>query len=358
MGRRFRLLAAIAGVGVLALAGSGPFSALLQQQAEAASNLRDISPERRQRALSSFGRVSSTEPSITRTVAKQNVQPLSAEDYLALLATLESPEREHARGQSDISTTQAGPATLALSRFFPSRGSSEAQFWIEATLADVPNIALLRKAFARIEIERVQRVDGVNIHAHDSRFETEYFETLALDPTGTSGLHTSVRSVRVAGTAKRDDIAYVTGRLSLKLPIETKAISLDKESIGVPQLSASGASVQLLALGGSEVAFRTTGRPEAYVTVIGYDSAGQRLASAGESVSANGAIADRKALFHGKLEWIEVVFASGYLTKTFPFVLKGPGARRRQSIGPQPKPAAGPLIVELRAPQAASALPS
>jgi hypothetical protein len=259
MGRRFRLLAAIAGVGVLALTGSGPYSALLQQQAEAANNLRDISPERRQQALSSFGRVSSTEPSITRTVAKQNVQPLTVEDYLTLLATLESPERDHVRGQSDISTTQPGPATLTLSRFFSSRGSSRAQFWIEATFADVSNIALLRKAFAQIEIECVQRVDGVNIHAHDSRFETEHFETLALDPTGASGPHTSVRSVQVAGTAKRDDIAYVTGRLALQLLIEMKTISLDKESIGVPQLSASGTSVQLVALGGSEVAFRTTG---------------------------------------------------------------------------------------------------
>ena len=357
MGRRFRLLAAIAAVGVLALVGSGPFSAL-QQQAEAASNLRDISPERRQQALSSFGRTSLAEPSVTRTVAKQKVQALTAEDYLTLLRVLKAPDRDQSRGRADISITKAGPAVLALSRFFPSRESGEAQFWIEATLADVPNIALLRKAFAQIEIERVQRVDGVNIYAHDSRYETEYFEMLALGQTGASGLHTAVRSVRVSGIAKRDDIAYVTGRLSLKLPIETKVISLNKESIGVPQLSASGASVQLVALGGSEVAFRTTGRPEAYVTVFGYDSAGRRLASAGESVSANGAVADRKALFHGELEWIEVVFASGYLNKSYPFVLKGPGARRRQSIGPQPKPAAGPLIVELRAPQAASALPS
>jgi hypothetical protein len=352
MGQNLNVWAVFAAIGAVLLS---TFPSLLEQSAEAATDPTEISALHARTALSSFGITTSANAPRARTIATQQVQRLAAADYLKLIPTLNAPPREATRAQTDLSTVQAGPATLALSRFFPSRGEAEAQVWIEATLADIPNLSLLPTSFARIEIERVQRADGVNIYASQSRFETDRFETLTLEQRGPSTHQSGVRTVRISSTAKRDDVAYVTGNLTLTLPIEAKALTLDTRHFKAPQLLASGASVELVALNGSEVAFLTTGRPEAYVTVYGYDSAGNQLAAAGESVSATAAFADRKALFHGKLHHVRVVFAAGYLTKKFPFVLKGPGARRRQSIGPQPQGPTGPLIVEQRSPRATSA---
>jgi hypothetical protein len=76
-----------------------------------------------------------------------------------------------------------------------------------------------------------------------------------------------------------------------------------------------------------------------------YDRHGRRLAPAGESVRANGLSADRKALFHGEVDRVEVIFTRGYMRKTYPFVLKGRGARRPFPFGPEPKASAEPVIV-------------
>jgi hypothetical protein len=151
--------------------------------------------------------------------------------------------------------------------------------------------------------------------------------------------------VRVAGSTRGGDIAYVTGRLALTLPLEAETIVLAKSDEGVAHVSASGAGVELTALGGGEAAFRTTGRPEAYVAIHAYDRQGRRLASAGESVRALGLSAERKALFHGEVDRVEVIFTRGYVRKTYPFVLKGRGAPRPFPFGPQPKASAEPVIV-------------
>lgn len=289
-----------------------------------------------------------------RTLERQEIAPFSAEDYLIQLDKLEAPRRRNDR--EAISTTESGPARLALSRFFPARGSNEAQLWIEATLADIPNIALLPQAFARIEVERVQRLDGSNIYAKSSPFETNFFKTLTLEKEETERAYSGVRSVRISGATRREDIAYVTGRLVLKLPLEMESFVFTQAQRGVRYTTAAEADVELLSLDGNEAVFRTTGRPEAYVTVYGYDSAGRRLALAQESVSADGLTAERKASFYGELEHIEAVFTRGYLTTRFPFVLKGPGARRMFPFGPQQEAPVESLIVGLRQPQRISPL--
>lgn len=323
MGRNLRLWAALATAGVVLLS---LFATLAEQPAEAASLM----------------------PVVRQANSSPIAKRLNADEYLALLSSLDSPDRDPTRTQTDYSSVEAGPAKLALSRFFPGRDSNEAQIWIEASFADITNLALVPRAFAQIEIERVQRADGVNIYAKDSRFETKQFETLSLESGGAHGAASGVRSVRIARNAKRDDVAYVSGRVALNLPIGVQTFALSHSDIGTATVADSGASAALTAMDAAEVVFLTTGRPEAYVTVYGYDSSGNRLAAAGEAVSVVGTAVERTARFHGPLDHIEVIFAEGYLTKKYPFVLKGPGARRHQSIGPQPKIPAGPLIVDVR----------
>lgn len=323
MGRSLSFWAALATVGILLLS---LFATLAEQPAEAAS----------------------LTPVVPRVISTPVAKRLNANEYLALLSTLESPDRDPVRTQTDYSSVEAGPTKLALSRFFPGRESDEAQIWIEASFADIPNLALVPRAFAQIEIERVQRADGVNIYASDSRFETKQFETLNLGSSGATGSASGVRSVRIASNAKRDDVAYVSGQVALNLPIGIQTFTLSLSDIGRATVADSGASAALTAIDASEVVFHTTGRPEAYVTVYGYDYSGNRLATAGEAVSVVGTSVERTARFHGQLDRIEVVFAEGYLTKKYPFVLKGPGARPQQSIGPQPKIPPEPLIVDVQ----------
>jgi hypothetical protein len=262
---------------------------------------------------------------------------------LVLLETLDAPGRDGSR--EAVSTTQVGPGRLALSRFFRAKGSGEAQFWIEAKVQGIPNLALLPTGSVEIEIERVQRSDGADVYARQSRFETDFFEALALVEDRVAGVYSGVRAVRVAGSVLGDDIAYVTGRLALRLPIEAESIKFEKNDSGVERVSASEARVELTEIGGGEVAFRTTGRPEAYVAIYAYDREGRRLAPAGEAVRANGLSAERKALFHGEVDRVEVIFARGYMRKTYPFVLKGRGAPRPFPFGPQPKASVEPVIV-------------
>jgi hypothetical protein len=243
-----------------------------------------------------------------------------------------------------VSSTDAGPGRLALSSFFPA-DSGEAQFWIEATIPDVPNLALLPKGSVEIEIERVQQADGSDVYARASRFETKSFQALVLEQDRAAGVYSGVRAVRVAGSVSGRDIAYVTGRLALRLPLETEVIGLSKDEVDVEHTSAAEATVQVIAIGGGEVAFRTTGRPEAYVAIYAYDREGRRLALAGEAVRANGPSADRKALFHGEVERVEIIFTRGYMRKTYPFLLKGAGAPRPFPFGPSPKASVEPVVV-------------
>jgi hypothetical protein len=340
VGRFLSPAAALLGC-LAAITGYQAASALFERPAQAASAAQQISPADVQLALSRFGQAGTIKTPAARYAGRQEAAPLTAEDYLALLATLPAPRRNGAR--EAVSTTEAGPGRLALSRFFPANGSGEAQFWIEATIPGIPNLTLLPAGSVEIEVERVQRVDGADAYARESRFETESSETLAMQE-GVGG-YSGVRAVRVAGPTRADDLAYVTGRLALTLPIEAEAIVFAKNEKGAVRISASEASVELVAVGGGEVAFRTTGRPEAYVAIYAYDREGRRLAPAGEAVQANGLSADRKALFHGEVERVEVIFTRGYLRKTYPFVLKGRGAPRPFPFGPQPAAAAGPVIV-------------
>ena len=326
-----------------ALAGCDAVSTVFEQPAHAAIDAERISAAHRELALSRFGEARTFEAPAARHVGREETTPLKVEEYLALLKTLGAPR--HSGSREAVSTTQAGPVRLALSRFFPARDSGEAQFWIEATVPGIPNLALLPRGSVEIEIERVQQADGADVYARDSRFETDFFETVALEEDPAAGVYSGVRAVRVAGSVHGDDIAYVTGRFALRLPIEAEAIALGKNVAGVERVSASEASVELVAVGGGEVAFRTTGRPEAYVAIYAYDLEGRRLAPAGESVRANGRLIDRKALFHGVVDRVEVIFTRGYVRKTYPFVLKGAGARRPSPFGPQPKASTEPVIV-------------
>jgi hypothetical protein len=325
------------------LLGYNAVSGFFEQTAQAAIDVGQISAERLQLALSRFGSVSALDAPTARFEERQDAEPLTANDYLSVLRTLRAPRRVSTR--QIVSTTDAGPGRLELTRFFAARESGEAQFWIEATLPEIPNLALLPKAFAEIEIEHVQRADGVDVYAGESRFETAFFRALALEADSRAGVYSGVRAVRVAGSVRGRDIAYVTGRLALTLPIEAEAISFAKDETGVERMAASEATAELTAMGGGEVAFRTTGRPEAYVAVYAYDRQGRRLAPAGESVRANGMTAERKALFHGEAARIEVIFTRGFLRKTYPFVLEGAGAPRPLPFGPEPKASVEPAIV-------------
>lgn len=326
-----------------ALGGYDAVSTLFERPAQAAVDAGQVSPAERQLALSRFGEVGTFETSAAKYVSREEAAQLTAQDYLALLQTLSAPW--HNGSREAVSTTEAGPGRLALSRFFPAKDAGEAQFWIEATVPDIPNLSLLPTGSVEIEIERVQRADGSDVYARDSPYETNFFETLTLEEDPAAGVYLGVRAVRVAGSVHRDDIAYVTGRLALRLPIEAEAIPLANHEAGVERVSASQASVELIAIGGGEVAFRTTGRPEAYVAIYAYDREGRRLAPAGESVRANGLSAERKALFHGDVDRVEVIFTRGYVRKTYPFVLKGAGAPRPFPFGPQPQASAEPVIV-------------
>lgn len=342
VGRFLSAAAALLGC-LAALTGYEAVSTLFERPAEAAIDARQISPAQRQLALSRFGEAGTIKIAAASYVGREETAPLTAQEYLALLGTLPAPRRNGSREAA--STTEAGPVRLALSQFFPARDSGEAQFWIEASVPGIPNLALLPKGSVEIEIERVQRADGADVYARESRFETEFFEAVALEKEQEGGVHSGVRAVRVAGSVRGDDLAYVTGRLALRLPIEAEAIAFARGDTGMERVSASGASVELVAVGGGEVAFRTTGRPEAYVAVYAYDREGRRLAPAGEAVRANGLSAERKALFHGAVDRVEVIFTRGYMRKTYPFVLKGRGAPRPFPFGPQPKASAEPVIV-------------
>ncbi|MDA0206365.1 MAG: hypothetical protein O3A53_17135 [Acidobacteria bacterium] len=342
MGRFLSLATALLGC-LAALAGYDAVSTLFERPAHAAIDAERISAAQRELALSRFGETGTFEAPAARYVGREETAPLTAADYLALLKTLGAPR--HGGPREAVSTTEAGPGRLALSRFFPAKGSGEAQFWIEATVPGIPNLALLPKGSVEIEIERVQQADGADVYARESRFETDFFETLALEEDPAADVYSGVRAVRVAGSVHGDDIAYVTGRLALRLPIEAEAIAFGKNDVGVERVSASEASVELIAVGGGEAAFRTTGRPEAYVAIYAYDREGRRLAPAGESVRANGLSADRKALFHGEVDRVEVIFTRGYMRKTYPFVLKGAGAPRPFPFGPQRKASTEPVIV-------------
>jgi hypothetical protein len=326
-----------------ALAGYEAVSSQFEQPAEAAIDAQHISASQRQLALSRFGEAGTIVTPAARYVGREETAALSAQDYLALLKTLSAPRQGGSR--EAVSTTEIGPGRLALSRFFPAKGSGEAQFWIEATVAKIPNLALLPKGSVEIEIERVQRADGADVYARESRFETEFFEALALEEDAAAGVYSGVRAVRVAGSMHGDDIAYVTGRLALKLPIDAEAIAFAKNDVGLTRVAASEARVELIAVGGGEVAFHTTGRPEAYVAIYAYDREGRRLAPAGEAVRANGLSAERKALFHGEVDRVEMIFARGYIRKTYPFVLKGRSAPRPFPFGPQPTASAEPVVV-------------
>lgn len=342
MGRFLNLATALL-ASLAALSGYDAVSALFERPAQAAIEKGQISPAERQLALGRFGEVGTLQTPAARYVRREEAAPLTAQDYLALLQTVSAPR--HNGSREAVSTTEAGPGRLALSRFFPAKDSGEAQFWIEATVPGLPNLGLLPTGSVQIEIERVQRTDGSDVYARESRFETNFFETLTLEEDPEAGVYSGVRAVRVAGAVHRDDIAYVTGRLALRLPIEAEAIAFADHEAGVERASVSEASVELVAMGGGEVAFRTTGRPEAYVAIYAYDREGRRLAPAGESVQANGLSAERKALFHGQVNHVEVIFTRGYMRKTYPFVLKGAGAPRPFPFGPQPKASAEPLIV-------------
>lgn len=342
MGRFLSLTTVLLGC-IAVPTGYEALSVLVERPAHAAVASEQISAAQTQLALSRFGEVGTLDATTARYVGQEETKPLTALDYLALLKTLDAPL--HGGPREAVSTTETGPGRLALSRFFPAKGSGEAQVWIEATLPDIPNLALLPKASVEIEIERVQRADGADIYASESRFETEPFEALALEEDHVAGVYSGVRAVRVAGSVSSKEIAYVTGRLALRLPIEAEAIALGKDEAGVERFSAAEASVQLIAMGGGEVAFRTTGRPEAYVAIYAYDREGRRLAPAGEAVRANRLMVDRKALFHGTVHRVEVIFARGYMRKTYPFVLKGAGAARPFPFGPQPKTSTEPVIV-------------
>ncbi len=342
MGRFLSLATVLLGC-LAALTGYEAFSTLFERPAQAAIDAEQITPAQRELALSRFGLIGTFEAPAARYVVREETAPLTAQDYLALLKTLGAPRYNGSR--EAVSTTEAGPVRLALSRFFPAKDSGEAQFWIEAKTPGIPNVALLPKGSVEIEIERVQRADGADVYARESHFETDFFETITLEEDPAAGVYSGVRAVRVAGSVHGDDIAYVTGRLALRLPIEAEAIAFAKNDAGVERVSASEARVELIAVGGGEVAFRTTGRPEAYVAIYAYDREGRRLAPAGESVRANGLSADRKALFHGEVDRVEVIFTRGYMRKTYPFVLKGPGAPRPFPFGPQPKASAEPVIV-------------
>lgn len=340
---RFRSLATALLGCLAAITGYDAVSTLFERPVQAAIDTRQISPAQRELALDRFGLVGTIEAPAARYVEREEAAALTAQDYLTLLRKLSAPRYSGSR--EAVSTTEAGPVRLALSRFFPAKGAGEAQVWIEATAPGIPNLALLPKGSVEIKIARVQRTDGGDVYARESRFETDFFETLALEEDPAAGVYSGVRAVRVAGSVRRDDIAYVTGRLALRLPIEAEAMSFAKDDADVVRISASGASVELIAVGGGEVAFRTTGRPEAYVAIYAYDSEGRRLAPAGESVRANGLSADRKALFRGEVDRVEVIFTRGYMRKTYPFVLKGAGAPRPFPFGPQPKTSAEPVIV-------------
>jgi hypothetical protein len=340
---QFLSLAAALLACLAALTGYDAVSTLFERPAQAAIDAEQISPAQRELALSRFGAIGTIEAPAARYVGREEAEPLTAQSYLALLKTLSAPRHRGSRGA--VSTTEAGPGRLALSRFFPVKDSGEAQFWIEATIQEIPNLALLPKGAVEIEIERVQRADGADVYARESRFETDFFETLTLEEDSAAGVYSGVRAVRVAGSVHGDDIAYVTGRLALRLPIEAEAVAFAKQDRGMERVSASEARVKLIAMGGGEVAFRTTGRPEAYVAIYAYGRDGRRLAPAGESVRANGLSADRKALFHGEVDRVDVIFTRGYMRKTYPFVLKGAGAPRPFPFGPQPKASAEPVIV-------------
>lgn len=342
MGRFLSRTTALLGC-LAALAGYEALSLFVEQPAQAAVHSQQISTTQARLALSRFGEIGTLGALTTRYADKETAESVTALDYLALLKRLDAPRYSGPRGA--VSTTETGPWRLALSRFFPAKGSGEAQFWIEAAVPELPNLALLPRGSVEIEIERVQRADGADVYARESRFETGFFNALAMEKDRATDVFSGVRAVRVTGSTSGKDIAYVTGRIALKLPIEAEAIVLGKNDTGMERVSAAEASVQLIAIGGGEVAFRTTGRPEAYVAIYAYDRDGRRLAPAGESVRANGQSADRKALFHGDVEQVEVIFTRGYVRKTYPFVLKGAGAARPFPFGPRRKTVTEPVIV-------------
>ena len=129
--------------------------------------------------------------------------------------------------------------------------------------------------------------------------------------------------MRLRRGAKAEEVARLSGSVSLRLPVRTQSVVLSEPAQGMTA-SAGGAQVELTSVEDRSISYRESGATSRVLEVRALNA--DRRPLAGESASSMGSPFggfSRSASFQGRISHVEVVFAVAEETLEFPFELAG-----------------------------------
>ena len=233
-------------------------------------------------------------------------------------------DQQLASGSIDFvegTTTQAGPAVLALSNFWDF-DKDDPSVWVEVYLPRLPNFDVPSKR-ATILIDRVRNQQGANVYNPESSFESPVFQHLSFSSRERPAPHLhSIRNVHLKPGATEDAIRGVEGRLILLLPVGVEVLTFDATQVGAEQ-TAGDLKVKLTGMGGSEATIDYTGPANRYIAMLGYNHSGERI---GQNIYSYPSHDERpthnlKSIFDGEIRTIKVVVAASIAEREYPFTL-------------------------------------
>ncbi len=237
-------------------------------------------------------------------------ESLSAADYNRLLARQRLVEPE-------MNGVSLGPATLENSHFWASPDSP--QLWLKLKLAELPNLAISPRRFARILIDRVSDSSGRDLYNRNHSFETAAFQWVnILSGRSEADRYSGTRSIYLKQGTRPEQIRSISGTLELNLPLGIESMQLGAEDIG-RQIQLAGKTLTLEALSDNQISLTFQGELVELLSIRAFNRQKEPLREAGATWQQAGGQLSLQQLFNGQIEAVTILVATDSLTRSYPF---------------------------------------
>jgi len=243
---------------------------------------------------------------------------LKASDYDKLLSS------KSIKFKGGINTS-AGPVAFQLSKMLGKITSRNGQpvddpfIDIKIWAITLPNFAIGGKELATITIEHIWDQEGSNVLNSKYSAAKEFCFSYEKDPfphlsAGTTFLLNS-------GTTFAD-IKKIEGKFVFKLPVGVRTLSFNTLKDKGKVLTEACVKVELVSRRENIVRLQYEGSFDNQIGVIAFDASGKKLNNSGYAGGRFGDKADYSYQFEGKIDTVQVVLASGFVEREYPFIIE------------------------------------
>ena len=181
-----------------------------------------------------------------------------------------------------------------------------------------------RSGRARLTVASAVDAGGNELLAEEACGRDRNDRPVTLSRSFGTGMLQGTKKVRLRHDVRADDVARLSGNVSLRLPLRTRSVVLSEPAQGMTA-EAAGATIELTEVGPRQISYRERGAVSRVLAVRALNAERRPLAS--ESATSVGSPfgggRSRTEGFAGHIAHVEVVFAVEEEELEFPFELAG-----------------------------------